>query len=126
MASSFHFSRNLESDIGTDAILAICPRYVEEGTTDTPASDDVIDSTDGATAEESPLKTRWKILEVIYLTCVKISDKSAAFGKALTDAGLLKTTTDTLNREDYKNKCTGEVSHDMFSNLPKKFPCSSQ
>ena len=67
-------------------------------------------SADEGAEGESPMKTRWKILEIIYLTCVKISDKSAAFGKALTEAGLLKTTTDTLNREDYKNKCTGEVS----------------
>lgn len=68
---------------------------------------------DADSTAESPIKTRWKILEIIYLTCVKISDKSAAFGRALTEAGLLKITTDTLNREEYKNKCTGEVSDNI-------------
>ena len=66
--------------------------------------------TDSLSEDDSPQRTRWKTLELAYLICVKISDKSAPFCKALTDAGLLECTTDTLSREEYRNKCTGKVS----------------
>ena len=55
-------------------------------------------------------KNKWKILETLYYMLVKITDKSAAFCKTLTEAGLLQCTTRTLASEDHKNKCISEVS----------------
>ena len=54
-------------------------------------------------------KNRWKILEILYHLLVKITDKSASFCRALTDAGLLQCTNRLLSREEHKNKCSTEV-----------------
>lgn len=54
-------------------------------------------------------KARLQVLELAYQVVVKVTDKSAAFCRAVTEGGLVQATVSTLAKEDFQNKCSSEV-----------------